>query len=273
MGNDRLTERARPEVAQWLEGLFGGDWRAMLSWLTTGCAAVWVYFGLVAGGSLDPIGWFAGLTRSFGLPAPAWIVGLPVWLSNGQRGWVPVALTVAAAAAVAVLARPGVNHGLSVLTTIDLGILISVHRSLDPLWWVIGLAAVPVLIAGAIQVKQTFWGVEEGGTWYFWDVAMVRLFLGLSVMWLPLALPVIVLAELVRSYGHPEQDDAVDDVRSVVRRMNAEYRAGRDVHPVDLALLESCLARLDGAQHRRARATIRFALESPTGAKVVRVGR
>lgn len=272
MGTEGLS-RARPEIARWLEGFLDGDWRVMLSWLTTGCAALWLYCGLFATGSRDPIGWFASMAGDFGLSAPGWMVELPEWLGSGERQWLPAALAISAAAAVTVLARPGGNSGLAVLTTISLGVLVSVERSLAPLLWVIALAAIPLLLAVGMHAKQAMWGVDEGSSWYLWDVAVLRLFLGLSVMWLPLVLPVLAVVELVRSYALSERDDAIADLRAVVQRIDSAHREGLDPNPVDLAMLESCLSRSDELQHHRARATIRFLLESPRGARSVRVGR
>mgnify|MGYP000859481124 CR=1 FL=1 len=167
-------------------------------WGTT----AWFWLEAFEPGALGPVAWGINLLDVLGMDVPSWISDIPAVLIDEDAAalsWVlPLAATILATSMVRAR-KPAV-----LLAFAEVALLVAIERagSFTPVLIVVLTASIPAAVALSIGAYQSLRRSERVST----EFSAVRILVDyvvitLSVVWLPVVLPILGVIALVLAYG------------------------------------------------------------------------
>lgn len=198
--------RVREGGATGIRGAFGKlfptGWRSVVQWAVVGYASAWFWLEAFESGALGPVAWGINLLDALGMDVPSWIADIPAVLVDEDAAalsWVlPLTATVLATSMVRAR-RPAV-----LLAFAEIALLVAIERAgtFTPVLIVVLTASIPAAVALSMGAYQTLRRSERAST-EFSAVRVVSdyVVVTLSVIWLPVVLPILGAIALVLAYG------------------------------------------------------------------------
>lgn len=194
----------REEVNQ----LFGLRWDNLVEWVIIVWASAWLYSSWAVNNSIvfpqeGPIEWIASVLRLLDVQPPAWLAGIPHWLTDPSRGWLLGTFMALSAVFTTLAVRHYDRAGLRFIALVAMMLALEVSEDAWPLIGTALLAAVPAAIAfvwGFVHNAQA--GSDKDRSSYYFPPAVIRMFIegALGIYAMPIAAPFVLAYSLVDSY-------------------------------------------------------------------------
>lgn len=231
--------------------LFGLSWDRFIEWVIIAWLSAWIWTAWTVSNAIvfptsGPITWISEVIRAFGVQPARWLLDVPIWLTDPQRGML-LPIGVIASAVLATLSLHSYDlTGLRVLALACALVAVEIHRSMLPMLWIVLLAAIPFLAALGFSFlpQDRDHDVDEREWSAFTPEVSVRFYLarvlGLFVM--PLAAPVFLLFAVVNSYRVEREYRPADDLASVAaQELVREVEQGKRLSTSDPLTVTSAL--------------------------------
>lgn len=230
-----------------VDHLFGIPWDRFIEWVLIGWLSAWVWTAWMVSNAFifprsGPISWIADVVRSLGGEPAAWLLAIPVWLTDSHRSvLLPISIVVSSIV-VTLSLRSYKLTGLRVLALATATVAVEIDGSMLPLVWICAIAAGPAVVALLLGLRPADRERDEDG--FFYAEGAVRWYImrvmGLYAM--PIAAPFLLGFVLVFSYRverlyRPSEELA----RSAARHLASESRQGKSLATADPLTVVSAL--------------------------------
>lgn len=189
--------------------LLGLSWDRFIEWTVITWLSAWIWTAWIVSSAFivpdsGPVTWIADVITAFGGSAPAWLLGIPVWLLDPHRAALLPICLIASAVLATLSLRSFTLTGLRVLALAAAAVAVEIHGSILPLFWIVAIASAPCIVSIVASFvprdDNARFDDREWSFFYAKGSLVMFAFRILGLYGMPVAAPFVLANGLVSSY-------------------------------------------------------------------------